>query len=110
MPTSAVQSTSLVRIQAILTSLIYDQALRARLVAEPPSADAHDTASTTTASSATAVDNASPVIKTEPSLAGLIADLATSDLANILGGHQFLLVVLDAPLEFALGVGASCIA
>lgn len=39
------------------------------------------------------------------SLSGLIADLATSDLQNILGGSTFLLVLLDVPLELGLQLG-----
>jgi ABC-type multidrug transport system fused ATPase/permease subunit len=40
-----------------------------------------------------------------PGLGGFITDRATSDLQNILGGSQFLLVLLDVPLELALGIG-----
>jgi hypothetical protein len=108
----------LVRIQAILTTLLFDHALRARLVAEPaaaagssaPASSSASTAASTSSSDATttpAPAGEQQAADGEVGLAARLADLATADLANVLGGHQFLLVLLDVPLEFALGVGAS---
>jgi ABC-type multidrug transport system fused ATPase/permease subunit len=76
------------RIQALLTALIFDHALRVRVVAAPPESPSD---------SSNQAQHAG--------LSGLIADLATTDLNNVLGGNQFLLVVLDVPLETALGLG-----
>jgi hypothetical protein len=107
----------LVRIQAIFTTLLFDHALRARLVAETAaansSAPASSSASTAASTSSSDATNApgpageQQAADGETGLAARLADLATADLANVLGGHQFLLVLLDVPLEFALGVGAS---
>jgi ABC-type multidrug transport system fused ATPase/permease subunit len=78
--TSRRQSTAVLRTRALLTALIFDHALRVRATAAPSAA--------------------APTA----GLSARITDLATADLANVLGGAQFLLPLLDAPLELALGL------
>jgi ABC-type multidrug transport system fused ATPase/permease subunit len=118
------------RVQALLTALIFDHALRVRVVASPSQGkdqeeqkpvDGHsgqdgtpnddDLTPTPTPTAAppapgtngTGSNNSNPTAHI--GLSGLITDLATSDLQNILGGNQFLLIFLDAPLETLLTVG-----
>jgi hypothetical protein len=109
------QSTTLARIHAILTSLLFNHELRACLVASSAAAAAAAASSAPASlSSSTAASVSSSVTPSAPRpadgearLAARLSDLATVDLANMLGGYQFLLLLLDVLLEFALGVGAS---
>jgi hypothetical protein len=106
----------LVRIQAILTTLLFDHALRARLVSEPATSTLASSSASVIASASGADTPGPPASDAQPTgapgaahgevgLAARLADLATADLTNVLGGHQFLTVLLDVPLELALGLG-----
>jgi ABC-type multidrug transport system fused ATPase/permease subunit len=83
----------LLRVRALITSLVFDHSLRVRVVAAPPSS--------------TSSAGLNERTRGTPDLSGLIANLATSDLANILGGTEFLLIALGLGfLYFVLGWAA----
>ena len=101
------QARSLARLQAVLTAIVFDHALRIRLVAEQ--ADAGTSRSASPADSAAESDDATLRASTPQgkpdgptqaaagktaasNLAGRLNNLVTSDLENIGAGREFLFV------------------
>ncbi|KAI0693031.1 hypothetical protein BC835DRAFT_1520746 [Cytidiella melzeri] len=124
-------SATLVYTEAIITSLVFDHALRIRLKAETD--EKKETGTTTLAiqkvlrppatstTAATVVAPSTPsntaggsedatkesekdTTKVKSNLMGKINNLVTSDLSNIVNGRHFLFIVLSAPLQLAFGM------
>ena len=93
------QSATAVRLESIITSLVFDHALRIRLKSEGP---ANISTNPATDTSGTAVEtteereNVAGVVEGED-LIGKMNNLVTSDLDNITGGRDFLLICKSLP-------------
>ncbi|KIK54607.1 hypothetical protein GYMLUDRAFT_48525 [Collybiopsis luxurians FD-317 M1] len=88
-----------VQLEALLTQLIFEHALRIRVKADPPNAQSNSNVSSTSSGKIPGKKS----LKTK-SQAGLIHNLVTTDLYNISELRNWILIFVQRPLEFAFSI------
>ncbi|EKM51055.1 uncharacterized protein PHACADRAFT_128771 [Phanerochaete carnosa HHB-10118-sp] len=95
---------SLIRMEGILTALIFDHALRLRVKTNAgPKLEQGQPPTTSESDSQGQADKAKEGEKSD-NIVGKIMTMATSDLNNITGGRNFLLLVLGVPVDLIVSI------
>ncbi|KZV67808.1 P-loop containing nucleoside triphosphate hydrolase protein [Peniophora sp. CONT] len=99
-----ISNHSLVRVQTIITQLVFEHALRMRMTAETSDSKQDDDVQGRAQSSGNSSNKSEAGKRDGSNLTGRINNLVATDTANITAGRDFLFLVLYSPLQCVVAI------